>query len=797
MASSLLKKSDWRYYRLFLLTLSPALVAGILSVVLYVQLPDWPVGGRLALSVLLLLSGLSLSLLLAGKKLRELMRPLAVLARAMQKLGAGERHIRVHEVSDGEMGSLERGFNAMSARILTMNDRMQAEIAQATQEQEETLEALEIRNAELDIARKRALAASQVKSDFLTNMSHEIRTPLNGIVGFADLLSHTDIDTQQTEYVTTISRSANSLLTIIDDILDYASLDSGHLVLEREPFSLRQAIDSAVQLIVQPAHDKHLEVVSLVYQDVPDSMLGDQGRLVQMLGNLLSNAVKFTDQGEVVLRVMLEEERAEGITLGISVSDTGIGIAPSDQENLFQAFQRGARGQRIYSGTGLGLSLCQTLVKAMQGNIEVSSQLGEGSTFRATVKLGLPEGNPLHRPAKSLGGRVFLHEDHGLSRIAIANVLSNCGLQVDTLENVPEETTGEPSQGLYLLASNSAPDSIAETTRHIRRLSQNKTPVAAIVGSSDPKLMQSLRDAGAILVLSKPLTQTATCEVVSKKWQPAEYTVENNQPIAASGVPALDEQQPLLGLDVLAADDNPINLQLLRCYLENLGGHVTGAVNGQQAVDLCKTQAFALVVLDVHMPVMNGLDAARHIRALGPQGEMPLIALTADVAEQNSRDAMRAGFDLHLTKPVTEDELRHQILDLLNNEQRTHHRAQALESSTTNVTAQLPVRDKEQALRIAGGSASIANKLLGALIDELPDHITLVRTAAKAHDWKQLWDEAHRLHGSTAVCAVPALHETIGQLQAAAKLHAVDNLSSLCDQLEYETQRLIARDYSI
>ena len=774
------KKTDLLYYQNLLQTLAPVAVALVLA--LLIALID----GQAEVSivgwigiVLLPLLGIGAAAYLASGYLRKLMRPLAVLARAMRRLQTGDTGVQVQEVSTGEMGELERGFNAMSTRMARINERLNAEVAQSTAELQETLEALEIRNAELDIARKRALDANRLKSDFLTNMSHEMRTPMNGILGFSELLAKSELQSQQAEYLGTIRNSAQSLLSIIDNILDYASLESGQLVLKKTPFSLRDAVEVALALHAPAAYEKGLELVSLVYSDVPDKVIGDRSRLIQILSNLLSNAVKFTAKGDVVLRVMLEGDVETTLNIGFAVSDTGIGIPKREQDKLFAAFAQGSlTNKRVFSGAGLGLSLCRTLSQAMGGDIRVASKPGGGSTFHVSLQLQLSEQSN-HQQVQSRGLKLLLADPHSLARIALRNQLTALGYAVDEVESLnpdlPEEV--EPYDLVVLGGGASDNDQLRRCLLALRDYGK---PTLVLISSCDPALTQRMREAGAGSCVAKPPPREQLEKAILAS------IGNDGSPAGSFAAPT----RPLRGKHCIAADDNPVNLELLTRQLENLGGIVLQAENGQEVVKTCRTRRVDIALLDIHMPVMNGIEAALAVRATAGYENVPLIALTADMAAQNTQEIQRAGFDHHLTKPVTEDELRDCVESLINGSRiRTQVPSPPL---TTIEMSQLPVRDHQAALRIAGGSQAIADKLLEGLLTDLSLNLDSIEQAMEQADWDSMWHETHKLHGSAAVCAVPALHACLGKLESAIKLEDHERISQLAEHTREAASLLIA-----
>ena len=785
-------RSDLVYYRTFFVTLAPLLLASG-GFLLYL----WMGTGRPLLAIqgtLVLLLGIALTVLIAADRLRHMLRPITLVNRAMQRFQAGYRDVRVRRTSSGEMGELEAGFNAMAEVVADSQDRLQEQIDQATREAQESMEVVEIRNAELDLARRRAIEASRAKSEFLANMSHEIRTPMNGIIGFTRLLGKTRLDDKQQDFLETIQKSATSLLRIVDDILDFSQLESGKLVLNHEPFSMRECVESAVTLWAPQAHARHLELVSMVYSDVPDHLVGDETRIIQVLNNLIGNAVKFTDQGEIIVRVMVDEENEHSVAVTFAISDTGIGIPLGEQQRLFLAFdQGGAQTSRVFGGTGLGLSICHSLATAMNGAISVTSRLGEGSVFRVTLRLDRDPDAPSVRQTPPLNRRGLLIERHNLSRIAMRNTFTDLGLAIDDLAGESELATTDLSR--YALAAVGSGDdekSINDNLALISRLTaQHKLPVIALVSSSDQELLQRFAEAGASYCLSKPPHRRHLQESLRGCLRSGGVRHQSKRrPAMATDDALIDESGPLLdGKICIAADDHPINLQLITHLLNDMGAEVLAASDGDEAVDLATSKNIDMAFLDVHMPRMNGLDAARRIRAQQRNREIPIIALTADAAEKNQLDIARAGIHRYLIKPVSEDSLRQTVSELLAGKDPTPFLNATVQTAPTR---EWPLRDEAQALRIAGGSPGVAKKLLSELRADLPRAIAELRATLERADWSELWQLAHRLHGAAAVCGVPALYHALGELQPAISLEDEPSVSILLDRVEAEARRLVA-----
>jgi two-component system sensor histidine kinase BarA len=342
------------------------------------------------ISSVMMLFCIGIALIFGWRLMRDVTGPIRNMVNTVDRIRRGQLDSRVEGFMLGELDMLKNGINSMAMSLAAYHEEMQHNIDQATSDLRETLEQMEIQNVELDLAKKRAQEAARIKSEFLANMSHELRTPLNGVIGFTRLTLKTDLNTTQRDHLTTIERSANNLLAIINDVLDFSKLEAGKLILESIPFLLRNALDEVVTLLAHSAHDKGLELTLNIKNDVPDNIIGDPLRLQQIITNLVGNAIKFTEHGNIDVLVEQRALSNTSVQIEIQIHDTGIGIPERDQSRLFQAFrQADASISRRHGGTGLGLVITQRLVREMGGDISFHSQPNRGSTFWFHINLDL------------------------------------------------------------------------------------------------------------------------------------------------------------------------------------------------------------------------------------------------------------------------------------------------------------------------------------------------------------------------------------------------------------------------
>jgi len=636
-----------------------------------------------------------------------------------------------------------------------------------------------------------AKASDEAKTKFLANMSHELRTPVNGVLGMLELVRHTEPGPRQQHYLDTARRSAETLLEIINGILDISKIESGKIELEQSPFDLRDLVEDVVETFADAIYAKGLELASFIPARVPTALIGDPARLRQILTNLIGNAIKFTEKGEVGVRVKSVEVEGASVLLGFEVSDTGIGIPPEKQRRIFDAFtQADSSTTRRYGGTGLGLSIAKQLCEMMGGTISLTSEPGRGSTFRFNARFGRQSEAAQTMGAAMAGSPVLIAVRHTLNRESLKDHLSHWGMPVFEAESgaavvaALREAAARGAHFSWAIVNSRLSDmDAADLVRRVKAEPANAA-LRVIVLTPPGQPIDTAFD-NSVSYLTKPLRLFALRAELG--------LIEPGSGAASSPATSDLAIKGALGIRVLLVEDNPVNLEVGVGILEGFGCTVDTATNGFEALTLHERNDYGAIFMDCQMPEMDGFRATGEIRKREASSgrRTPIVALTASAIEGDREQCLAAGMDDYVAKPFTTEQMRDALAAWLkpaSREQAQHKPAPEKHEHLSLVPQPVAPMGRVQAIDEAvldnlaqlqrEGRPDIINRIITLFLENAPGLLRELQDGAARGDMALLRRAAHALKASSANVGAVALAAHCDELDAMARADSVPDAAA-------------------